>query len=264
MKTLFSTIICMLMLSGCASTKLHLKHKPDRGEKLLDPIELETEIKVDSISIRGFKTDVSLWEQLFESPSYFPTLKEDIEKVIIKDLRNDLFPLEGDSAEIFVNVKVGFGFKKEFLQLEYILLASTGAAIVGGLIGYAFQPFEMTGDYPGSCLDFSDVRREMNTILISGCFVVGANIVIAAFWEKNVGISWISCEILDKKGAFISQYEKKIKIKKNNASFNFSFNLFDVRTKEQKMLEATLKEVLSDIKSQIDRDREKILEAVKD
>lgn len=253
----------MLMLSGCATNNLHLKHNPDWEGKRLEPIELKSEIKIDSISIKGFKTDVSLWEKLFESPSYFPTLKEDIEKAIIKDLRYDLFPMEDDSSDIFINVKADFGFKKEFFQLQHTLLISTGAAIVGGLVGYAFQPFEMTSAYPGSCLDFSDHKREINTILISGCFVGGANIVISAFGDKNLGTSWISCEILDKKGSLISRYEKKIKIKKNNASFEFSFNLFDCKPKEQKILEATLREALSDIKSQIDRDREKILEAVK-
>ena len=235
MKTFFLSLTCILMLSGCAQ-KHHLRYNPDLESRRLEPINLNVEIKIDSILLKGFKTDVSLWENIFEDTYYFPELKEDIQKAIIEDLRYDLFPLEGDPAEISVNVKTRFDFKTDRHDNNFLVV--TGGVLFGCLIGGYLHPTP-----EGQPPDISIYKSMAIGASIGG--TVG--VIIYSILDKDLGDAWLSCEILDRNEVLIASYEAKSEKRKKG---------------EQKVLQATLNEALSDIKSQIDRDREKILEAV--
>jgi hypothetical protein len=253
MKTFFS-ILCILMLLGCAQ-KHHLRYNPDLEERRLEPINLRTMIRIAPIMVEGYTTDAPFLT--FLTGHYFPTLKEDIKDVIRKDLRYDLFPLEGDSAEILVNVRTRFDFYVEPVPYKFLVnpLIIIGGTITGAfLIGYYLEPFGepvesgMGPDIPGTC----------NMCLggTTGCLAGG---IVNISLDKALSDTWVFCDILDRNAAIIASYTAKVIKKKNKNFFSAGKN-----PDEHQVLQASLSEALSDIKSQIDKDREKILEAVKE
>jgi len=241
------------LLTGCAE-KVHLKYDPDLEGKRLEPINLSAEIKIAPIMLEGYTTDAPFLT--FLTGYYFPTLKEDIKSVIRKDLRYDLFPLEGDPAEVFVNVKTRFIFYIEPVPYKPLInpLIIIGGTISGCLIGYYLEPFGepvepgMGPDLPGTC--------NMCCGGITGS-LIGAVVNISL--DKALGDTWVFCDVLDRNGTLIATYTSKVIKEKNKNSFSSSRN-----PDEHQVLQASLSEALSDIKSQIDRDRKKILESVRD
>jgi len=55
-KRSLTLIIYVLIISGCVH-KVHLKYNPDLEERLLEPINLKTEIKIDPIMFLGTVLD---------------------------------------------------------------------------------------------------------------------------------------------------------------------------------------------------------------
>jgi len=253
MKTLFLSIICILMLSGCAQ-KVYLRHNPDLEGRRLEPIKLRTVIRIAPIMLDGYTIEAPFFT--FSTGHYFPTLTEDIEGIIRKDLRGNLFPLEGDPAEILADVKTRFIFRNDPIPYKSLVnpLVLIGGGIAGCLIGNYLEPFGgpvepgLGPDIPGTC-----------NMLCGG--IIGGLVggIVNVSMDKALSDTWISCDILNKNDMLIATYTAKV-IKKKNRNFFSSGKNPD----ELKVLQASLNEALSDIKSQIDKDREKILEAVRD
>lgn len=254
MKRSLALIICVLIFSGCAQ-KVYLRYNPDLESRRLKPINLRTMIRIAPIMVEGYTTDAPFLT--FLTGHYFPTLKEDIKDVIGKDLRYDLFPLEGDPTEILINVRTRFNFYIEPVSYKSLVnpLIIIGGTITGAfLIGYYLEPFGEpvepgTGpDIPGTC----------NMCLggTTGCLVGG---IVNISLDKALSDTWVFCDVLDRNDALIATYTAKVIKKKSKNFFSSGIN-----PEERQVLTETLDEALGDIKSQIDRDREKILEAVKD
>ncbi len=253
MKTFFLSILCILMLSGCAQ-KVYLRYNPDLESRRLEPINLRTAIRIAPIMLEGYTTDAPFLT--FLKGYYFPTLKEDIKSVIRKDLRYDLFPIEGDPAEILVNVKTRFIFYIEPVPYKSLVnpLIVIGGGIAGCLISSYLEPFGEPVE-PGMGPDLPGTFNMCCGGITGG--LMGA--VVNSSLDKALGNTWIFCDVLDRNDTLIATYTAKVIKKKNKNFFSSSKN-----PDERQVLQASLSEVLSDIKSQIDKDREKILESARD
>ncbi len=245
----------LFLLVGCVD-EVRLRYSPDFEERRLAPINLNTEIEIDSILIEGYITEVASREDyytdgLFMDGHYFTSLNEDIEGAIKKDLRYDLFSLKGDTDEIFVNVKAKFTSNYAPLRHKDFIFVGTNIACDLGCLFITLNQEDVSSLEAGMSWGCASILGFFTTSCIWGC--------IQHTFDKVSGNTCISCDILDKNKRFIATYESKTKRKKN---------LDFIRSKgnptARQVLHATLSETLSDIKSQIDRDREKILESVRE
>ncbi len=255
MKRPFSLLICILMFAGCVD-EVRLRYDPALEGKRLAPINLNTDIKVESIVLKGYITEVSSREDyyddgLFRSGHYFTSLKEDIEEAIEKDLRYDLFPLENASSEIFVNVKAKFTSNYAPLRHKDLIFVGTNIACDLGCL-FITYPQE---DDDALEVGMSWGCASMLWFFTTGCIWASIGHTV----DKVTASTWVFCDILDKNKKSIASYETEIKREKR---------LDFIRSKgnptARQILQSTLSEALSDIKSQINRDREKILEAARD
>lgn len=254
MKTIFLSIICILIFTGCVD-EVRLRYNPDLEGRRLAPINLNAEIKIDSILIEGYITEVASREDyytdgFFRDGHYFISLKEDIEKEIIKDLRYDLFPLENDTAEIFVNVKGRFNSNYAPFRHKDLTFVGTNIACDLGCLFIIYNQENIDHLEAGMSWGCTSILGFITTSCIWACFEHTV--------DKVSANTCIFCDILDKNGKLLASYETEIKREKK---------LDFIRSKgnpaARQILQSTLRKALSDIKSQIDKDREKILETIK-
>ena len=223
---IFLLILIIGILYGCASRTLHFKYTP--GIYISPTIEARTKISVNVSTLEGF-------------PKNYINLNNDIKEEIITDLQENLFPMTNDGdPELFVNIDVKI-LKYNSYPTWYSLI------------------LYLTGFICGITLKNDENDKEENSTRA----IIGLGSYLGAVLVPNeiiTGFAKVNVILYTQNHKLIARYIGNRSIKKEYSPLYGG--KYKINQKES-VVSLTLAQAMDDIKSQIKKDRYKIIAAIK-